>query len=188
MSFKGARPASRGNGPENRCPTQWDPGCKSLVLRHFIPPLFNARMVQQQHIRLSTGKPRGSTGCGCHFPHSTRLIAQKQSSRLTSGRQRSITVSGDHFPSRFLRSSKAELPPDKRKTTARYRAEGPSSLNGRGSPCGRLKAGISRCDSGFSDHFPCVIGVTAARHPSKLIAPGRNRHDAPSFKFKAPEV
>ena len=52
-----------------------------------------------------------------------------------------------------LRSSKAEQSADNRQTAARYRAEGPFTLDGRVSQCSRLKSGRSRCDSGSSDHF-----------------------------------
>ena len=69
------------------------PSSVSKVRVLGAPPSF-ARMVQKQHARFSTGKPRSITGCGCHF--FIRPIAQKESGRLTSGRPRSITSSGDH--------------------------------------------------------------------------------------------
>src|SRR5262245_54835930 len=71
----------------------WPPVKRLVVVRvHVGEPFHSARMVQKQHIWVSTRKARRDTGCGCPFP----CVAQKQSARLITARPWGGTTLKDH--------------------------------------------------------------------------------------------
>jgi len=84
-----------------------------------------------------------------HHLSTSRARESANPPRLERGGTRGSTGARDHFPT-ILRSSIAEHPPDKRKTAARYRAEGPSPVMSK--QHARLLTGSSWCKSTLGSH------------------------------------
>ena len=106
---------------------------------------------------ISTSRP--SRLCGAiihHLPSTISFSPRARESanppRLGRGDTRGSTGARDHFPT-ILRSSIAEHPPDKRKTAAQYRAEGPPSrvMSKQSRIAGLI--GSSWCKSKPGSHF-----------------------------------
>lgn len=122
----GACPARRGRGLENRCSTSWNSGCESLVLRHFVSPSSRPHGATVSTSDFLSENPGADPGAGAIFNSHPSFTPDSSKGEQPAH----IRKTAEHY--RFRRpsydslcSSIVEHPPDKRKTTARYRVEGP---------------------------------------------------------------